>query len=255
LICCSRYAYGNGTKLPAVNDSTTKTAPSGAINQLGHLLQRVIHAFAEADKSDKIFMAKWDIKDGFWRLDAKTGDEWNFVYVLQPPGEPVKNIVHSMLQVGWVESPPYFCTTTETSHDIATTYCETKIGTLPSHKFDDLVSADDAVGELPDTPTTNKLMRYLVEVYVNNFMAIVIPTTQHDVTHVGQAVMHGIHDVFLADDNNANNPISKNKLMKGEGAMSTTKTILGFNFDGEEKTMWLESAKRDQLLTIIHSWI
>jgi hypothetical protein len=65
----------DGTKLPAVNNSMTKTAPSGAINQIGHSLQRVIHAFAEADKNDKIFMAKWDIKDGFWQLDAKTGDE------------------------------------------------------------------------------------------------------------------------------------------------------------------------------------
>ncbi len=142
---------------------------------------------------------------------------------------------------------------TETSRDIATTYCETKIGTLPSHKFDDLVSVDDAVGELPDTPAINKLMWYLVEVYVNNFMAIVIPTTRHKVTHVSQAVMHGIHDVFPADDNDANNPVSKNKLMKGEGAMSTTKTILGFNFDGVEKTMWLEFAKCNQLLTILHS--
>jgi hypothetical protein len=73
----------DGTKLPAVNDPTTKMSPTGrstnsAICSLGHLLQRVIHAFAEADESDKIFMAKWDIKDGFWRLDAKTGDEWNF---------------------------------------------------------------------------------------------------------------------------------------------------------------------------------
>jgi hypothetical protein len=67
--------------------------------------------------------------------------------------------------------------------------------------------------------------------------------------------MHGIHDVFLADDNNANNPLSKNKLLKGEGTMSTTKTILGFKFDGVEKTMWLESAKHNQLLTILHSWI
>jgi hypothetical protein len=168
----------DGTKLPAVNDSTTKTALSGAINQLGHSLQWVIHAFTEADKSNKIFMAKWDIKDGFWHLDAKTGDEWNFAYVLpQPPGEPVKIVVPSLLQMGLVESPPYFCATTETSRNIATTYCKTKIGTLPSHKFDDLVSADDAVGELPDTPATNKLMRYLAEVYVNDFMAIVIPTT------------------------------------------------------------------------------
>jgi hypothetical protein len=51
----------DGTKLPAVNDSTTKMAMSGAIKQLGHALQQVIHAFAEADKNDKILMAKWDI--------------------------------------------------------------------------------------------------------------------------------------------------------------------------------------------------
>jgi hypothetical protein len=50
--------------------------------------------------------------------------------------------------------------------------------------------------------------------------------------------MHGIHNVFLADDNNVNDPIFKNKLMKGEGAMSMTKTILGFNVEGEEKTGW-----------------
>ncbi len=56
----------NGTTLPSVNDSTTKTAPSGTINQLGHSLQRIIHAFTEANKNDKIFMAKWDIRDGFW---------------------------------------------------------------------------------------------------------------------------------------------------------------------------------------------
>ncbi len=96
-------------------------------------------------------------------------------------------------------------------------------------------------------------MQYLIEVYVNNFMAIVIPTTQHDVTHVGRAVMHGIHDVFPADDNNMNDPISKNKLMKGEGVMLMAKTILGFDFNRIEKTMWLESAKRNQLLTLLHS--
>ncbi len=67
--------------------------------------------------------------------------------------------------------------------------------------------------------------------------------------------MHGIHDVFLADDNDTNNPISKNKLLKGKGEMSTTKTILVFDFDGVEKTMWLKSAKHNQLLTIFHSWI
>ncbi len=99
----------DGVTLPSVNDSTTTTAPSGSRNQLGHSLQQIIHAFAEADKNDKIFMAKWDIKDGFWRLDVQVRDEWNFAYVLpQAPGEPVKILVPSSLQMGWVESPPYF---------------------------------------------------------------------------------------------------------------------------------------------------
>jgi hypothetical protein len=49
---------------------------------MGHALQRIIHAFAEADEDAKIFMAKYDIKDGFWRLDCQEGEEWNFSYVL-----------------------------------------------------------------------------------------------------------------------------------------------------------------------------
>jgi hypothetical protein len=32
--------------------------------------------------TQKNFMAKWDVKDGFWRLDGQDGEEWNFAYVL-----------------------------------------------------------------------------------------------------------------------------------------------------------------------------
>ncbi len=55
--------------------------------------------------------------------------------------------------------------------------------------------------------------------------------------------MMGIHDVFPADDNNSNNPISEKKLKQLNGEYSTTKTILGFNFVGVNKTVWLEEAK------------
>jgi hypothetical protein len=41
-------------------------APQGALNQLDHTLSRIIHAFAKAKEDAKIFMARWDIKDGFW---------------------------------------------------------------------------------------------------------------------------------------------------------------------------------------------
>jgi hypothetical protein len=81
----------NGSKLPSVNDTTIKTAPSGAINQLGHLLSQIIHAFAKADNKDKIFIAKWDIKDGFWCMDCREGKQWNFAYVLPLVGKSAWN--------------------------------------------------------------------------------------------------------------------------------------------------------------------
>jgi hypothetical protein len=63
----------NGGILHSVNNTTVKMAPKGALDQLGHALRRIIHALAESDEyiGSKIFMAKWDIKDGFWQMCCK----------------------------------------------------------------------------------------------------------------------------------------------------------------------------------------
>ncbi len=52
-----RLHLANGGVRSSVNDTTEKTAPARAINQLGKCLSRVIHAFVEADEDAKIFMA------------------------------------------------------------------------------------------------------------------------------------------------------------------------------------------------------
>jgi hypothetical protein len=65
----------NGGVRSSVNGTIEKTAPAGAIDQLGNCLSHIIHAFAEADENAKIFMAKRDIKDGFWRMDCAEGEE------------------------------------------------------------------------------------------------------------------------------------------------------------------------------------
>ena len=36
-------------RIEAVNDTTTKTAPQGAMDQMGHVLDRIIYAFTEAE--------------------------------------------------------------------------------------------------------------------------------------------------------------------------------------------------------------
>jgi hypothetical protein len=201
-------------------------------------------------------MATWDIKDGFWRMDCAEGEEWNFAYVLpQEEGKPTKLVVPTLLQMGWVESPPYFCAATETSRDVAMDYTKTPINSLPPHKFVKYTTGDPEYEALPKSQKGNNGYVYMLEVYVDNFMSLIIPVSREQIRHVATAVMTGIHDVFPPDDTDNDDPISEKKLKQGEGIYSTRKTLLGFDFNGEEKTMWLKEAKREKLLTILKGWI
>jgi hypothetical protein len=158
-----------GGVLASVNDTTKKMAPAVAIDQIGKCLSRIIHTFAEADDRAKILMAKWDIKDGFWRMDCAAGEEWNFAYVLpQEDGKPITLVVPMTLQMGWVETPPYFCAAMETSRDIATEYIKTTMSSLPHHTFKHYVVDALEYADLPEMAIDSKWFGYMVEVYVNN---------------------------------------------------------------------------------------
>jgi hypothetical protein len=134
-------------------------------------------------------------------------------------------------------------------------YIETKISLLPSHKFEHYAVDSPDYTDLPETAIESKGFGYMVEVYVDDFMSLVIPVSREQLRHVANAIMHGIHDVFPPDEDDSNDPILEKKLKKGEGRYDTRKTLLGFDFDGEGKTLWLESAKQEKLLTILRGWI
>ena len=65
----------DGSRVPLVNEALVKTAPQGAIDQIRHSISHVIHAFASTPPDEKVFMAKWDIKDGLWHLDCEEDEE------------------------------------------------------------------------------------------------------------------------------------------------------------------------------------
>jgi hypothetical protein len=132
----------NGEVLLAVNDTTEKTTPKGLIDQFGYCLLRIVHTISEAEEDAKIFMAKWDVKDGFWIMDCKQG-RVDFLYVLlQEEGHPIQLVVPTLLQMGWVESSPYFCAATEMAQDVATNYIETLVNLLPQHRLEKYVVGD-----------------------------------------------------------------------------------------------------------------
>ncbi len=222
-------------QIPSVNSVTTKSAPAGAINQLGHSLPRIIHAFASANEDAKIFMAKWDIKDGFWRLDCESGEEWNFAYVLPSSmNTDLMLVIPTSLQMGWIESPSYFCTASKTARDVAAQYAELPIGAHADHPFLQHRQTNHAFAKLPTTDTTGDLL-YALEVFVDDYIALAIPTSRQDLNHVANSVMYGIHDVFPPEPNAADDPISEKKLLKGKAAWANVKEILGMTFNGEDK--------------------
>jgi hypothetical protein len=57
-------------------------------------------------------------------------------------------------------------------------------------QVDKHVLGDTSLDVLPDNAEVQQEMRYLIEIYVDDFMALVIPTTKKEVIHIGWAVMH-----------------------------------------------------------------
>ena len=195
--------------VPSVNSTSEEVAPGAALDQLGHVLPRLIAEMAETDQHTPLFLAKWDIKDGFWRLMTERGSEFNFAYLLpQEEDRPPRIVIPTPLPMGWTESPPFLCAAAETARDVAQTYAQTEVGTLPAHKFDSFTKTAREYQALPDTATSNEALLYLIEVFVDDFIGMCVPRSKLELDHVSRAIQHGIHDVFPPDTNDDEDPTS-----------------------------------------------
>ena len=85
------------------------------------------------------------------------GSEWNFAYVLpQEEGKPIRLVVPNALQMGWKESPGYFCSASETApaRDVAEELAgfTGRRHELPRHKLEDKIKMPPSVRD-SDTAT------------------------------------------------------------------------------------------------------
>ena len=116
----------NNNKLPSVNDTTDREqAPQHAMYELGNVIPRIIWTMATSpDNGVPILFSKIDLKDGYWRMCVNENDAWNFAYVLPKDKQDKETylVIPDALQMGWCESPPFFCAATETVRDVAENY-------------------------------------------------------------------------------------------------------------------------------------
>jgi hypothetical protein len=238
--------HHEGTSYASVNATTNPLAKAEAMAQLGFCLQRLVATIADNFNPNKPFMfSKLDIKDGFWRMRVSDEDAWNFCYVL-PSLKPVDNeddielVVPNSLQMGWCESPPFFCSGSETARDIIEEILLDP--SLPAHRFEDIMLKTFIEDNIEHSTGNTTIL----EVFVDDFVCATNNLTTKHLRQVSRAMVNGIHAIFPPPEvtgHPGGDPVSEKKLAKREGVWDFCKEILGWDFDGKNYTIQLPPEK------------
>ena len=105
----------------SVNEATVKLAPPESM-QFGKALDRIIQKAADANpQHGKVNLSKYDLADAFMRVGLSPSMILKLAVAVPmtlPDDDPLI-AVPMVLPMGWIESPPTFCTVTETIADLA----------------------------------------------------------------------------------------------------------------------------------------
>jgi hypothetical protein len=103
-----------------INDHTIPSAPNESM-QFGGALYRLLTHIRHADPNHgPVYMAKYDVKDGFYRIHLRPEHSVKLAIVLPPyEGLPPLVAIPFVLTMGWKNSPPTFCSFSETTCDVA----------------------------------------------------------------------------------------------------------------------------------------
>ena len=204
------------------------------------------------DTGVPFLFTKVDLKDGYWRMVVNESDAWNFAYVLSPAkeGEDIELVIPDSLQMGWGESPPFFCAATETACDVAERYVHQNYA-LPRHEMEDIMMNIDW-SKIPAHVTNPEQVKFLtlLEVCVDDFIGMVQSTDHAYLTKVTRSLLHAIENVFPGPSISGSTmgPAISTKKLIDKGTWETRKEILGWLIDGIARTIELPPKKSEAVL-------
>jgi hypothetical protein len=228
-----------------VNDETVRLAPDEAM-QFGIALERVMRDIVEANpKYGPVYLMKVDIADGFYRIMVRAPDIVKLAMSIPTlAGEEPLLALPLVLPMGWTQSPPWFCSATETATNVANQRLKRR-WQAPPHRLDVVASTPPATGlptpvappvdytPLPETipPRVWKerpLERF--DIFMDNFIGAG-QGSKARLNNTCQVLFHTLDELFrpLEPGNNSyrREPASTKKLAKGDGHWETRKLILG----------------------------
>jgi hypothetical protein len=250
---------------PSVNETSLAAEDQEAVKKLGTALLDALLLQFESPCQWEVLWAKIDLSDGFWRMIVEAGQEANFTYELpeHPEREGKWFVIPSALQMGWKNSPAYFCTTTEAARVIIARLLALSAhdGVIDEHPYE----THCATGEPCHNWSSQLEALILLRVFVDDFiLGIAGPPDREsrnaETMWVARAALHGIHSVFpppsITDHIGGRDSISLKKLVALDGRLQTDKTILGFAFHGEpgnRRTVGLTAEKASSYISDLRS--
>ncbi len=241
---------------PSVNETTEDAADQRPVQKLGEVVPELLRYMHDTDCAWEIEWQKIDLSDGFWRMIVQAGKEHNFVFQLPRRKGDVQDhyVVPSALQMGWKNSPAYFCKATDVTRSLVARLLALSLerGITRPHEYD-----ADAVPGSKQSPgwTPPEDMTVELQVFVDDFMNGVAghPLREDKAAQqlwVNRAAMHAIHSVFPRPVETGHvggkDSISAKKVAKGDATFSRRKELLGHTMDGSpgaDRTVGLSAEK------------
>ena len=258
-----------------INAEILRMMPAEAM-QFGKALLRILQNIVEANpKWGPVYLAKFDVSDGFYRIRLAIRDALKLAVVFLPDSDGETMVaIPCALPMGWTESPPGFSAATETVCDLANQDLREGVTHGP-HKLENLTRTLPPPEDPWTWPRTNQAKWTWVEVppedllpvgegdpvedwdvYVDDFMGQA-QGDEADRSRVTRSLLHSMDKVFRplepSDPSDRKEPISIKKLQKGEAHWSTRKTILGWDIDTVAGTISLPTHRREKLHTLLES--
>ena len=180
--------------------------------QYGCTLDGMLRKIVFADPAlGPVYILKADVSDGFYRIGVRLEDapKLGLIFPSGANEEPMVAIPLT-LSMGWKNSPPLFCTATETVADTANESLRSHQPSRP-HKLDNLAEAvappsvpplAKKRAQLTCDPylwrTNAKLLSY-VDVFVDNFLGLA-QGPRHCLRHVCRTLFYTLEKVFRTLD-------------------------------------------------------
>jgi hypothetical protein len=184
----------------SVNDTTTPAVNQEAVKRLGSTMADALLFQFESPCNWEVRWSKIDLSDGFWRMIVQAGQENNFVYELpKHPKHPGKwFVIPSALQMGWTNSPAFFCAATEATQQIVARMLALSIttGEIPPHTYENYCAA-----QCQKRWAARSEMMLLLRVFVDDFIQAIAgppdrPSRETEELWLARCTLHGIHSIF-----------------------------------------------------------